>query len=683
MSIKEEFKPPFAAQRNHELIKHNDTRIDPYYWLNNREDKQVINYLNEENKYTKQAMAPLEDFQELLFQEIKGRIKETDMSVPFFKNGYYYYNRFEEGKEYSINCRKKTDLNQNEEIILDENIEAKGHAYFATGGMSISPDNKLMVYGEDIVSRRIYSLKVKDLTTNEMLTDVIPNTTGSGVWANDNKTVFYTVKDEALRPYKIYKHVLGTDPSEDELVYHEEDPKFISYISKSKSGKYLIIASYSTDSTEFRILNANNPTDNFTLFNKREEKHEYNIYHYADKFYIRTNLDAENFKLVSCNCEDTDSSNWEDVIPHRPDVLLEDINLFTDFLVISERVKGITQIRIKPFDGIEHTIEWPEDAFLAYTSVNYEFDTNIIRVGYQSMTTPNSIIDYNMESRERVLLKQQEVIGNFKSADYTSERRMAEAQDGTLIPISIVYKTELKTEGNNPCLLYAYGSYGYSMEPYFSSVRLSLLDRGFIYAIAHIRGGEEMGRHWYNNGKLLNKKNTFTDFIDCGNFLVESELTAADKLYAMGGSAGGLLMGAIINMAPKMWAGIVAAVPFVDVLTTMLDETIPLTAGEYPEWGNPNEETYYWYIKSYSPYDNVEAKEYPPMLVTTGLHDSQVQYWEPAKWVAKLRTTKTDNNILLLRTNMETGHGGASGRFAKYKETAMEYAFLLDLAGVR
>jgi oligopeptidase B len=681
MYQKKDIQAPVAAKKPKELTIHNDTRTDNYYWLNDREDKEVIAYLEAENKYTEDMMSHLKDYQEELYEEIVGRIKQTDMSVPYKDNGYFYFSRYEEGKEYPIYARKKENLDAREEVMLDVNILAKPYSFYNVGGLSVSPDNQLLAFGEDTLSRRIYTIRFKNLETGEMLEDQIPNTTGRAVWANDNKTLFYGVKDESLRSYKIFKHKLGTSASQDEEVYHEADETFSCFVYKTKSKKFIVIGSSQTISSEYRVLPADQPDGEFQILQPRERKLEYSVAHYNDHWYIRTNLDAKNFRLMKTPETATTKENWTEVIPHRDDVLLEGMEIFKDFLVLSERKNGITQIRIRPWEGKEHYIDFQDEAYMAYTSVNREFDTNILRMGYTSLTTPNSVYDYNMDTKEMELLKQQEVVGEFNPSDYQSERHYITARDGARVPVSLVYRKGFKKDGTAPLLLYGYGSYGYSMDPYFSSVRLSLLDRGFVYAIAHIRGGEEMGRQWYEDGKLLNKKNTFTDFIDCGEFLVKEKYAAEDQLFAMGGSAGGLLMGAIVNMRPDLWKGIIAAVPFVDVITTMLDESIPLTTGEYDEWGNPNDKEYYDYIKSYSPYDNVEAKDYPAMMVTTGLHDSQVQYWEPAKWVAKLRELKTDDQPLLLHTNMETGHSGASGRFQRYKETAMEYAFLLDLAG--
>ncbi len=686
---------PVAKKELHKHEMHGDIREDNYYWMKLSDDQKnaespdqqtqdVVAYLEAENEYTDQLTEHLQDFKENLFQEIKGRIKETDMSVPYKDNGYYYITRFEEGQEYPIYSRKKGDLEAEEEILLNVNELAEGFDYYNVAGRSVSPNNKILAYGEDNVSRRIYTIKFKDLETGKLLEDVIPNTTGGVTWANDNKTVFYTVKDDALRAYKIFRHTLGTPATADVEVFHEADETFGTFVYKTKSKKYIIIGSYSTLSQEYRFLDAHNPDGAFQVFQARERGLEYGISHYKDKWFIRTNKDgAKNFKLMSTTLDNTSKDNWTDIIEHRGDVLLEGMDIFENYMVLSERINGISKLRVIPQVGEEYYIDFGEDASLSYTSVNMDFDTDVLRMGYTSMTTPNSTYDFNMKTKDKTLLKQQEVIGDFDAANYKSERIMIPVRDGVKVPVSVVYHKDTKIDGSAPCLLYGYGSYGNSMDPYFSSVRLSLLDRGFVYVIAHIRGGEEMGRHWYEDGKLLKKKNTFNDFVDCGKYLIDNKYASADNLFAMGGSAGGLLMGAIINQDPSLWKGVVAQVPFVDVVTTMLDETIPLTTGEYDEWGNPNDPTYYEYIKSYSPYDNVEKKAYPSMLVTTGYFDSQVQYWEPAKWVAKLREYKTDSNPLLFKTNMGAGHGGASGRFERFKEIALEYAFICDLAGIQ
>ncbi len=694
LSQKKDIKAPVATVTPHELIAHDDTRIDNYYWMKLSDEQKlaktpdastqkVLDHLNAENAYRESMTGHLKGFQETLFEEIKGRIKQTDTSVPYKHNGYFYITKYEEGKEYPIFTRKKESLEHTEEVMLNVNELAEGYDYYNVSGRAVSPDNSILIYGEDTLSRRQYTLKFKNLATGEMYDDVIKNTTGGATWANDNKTVFYTRKDDALRSFKIFKHKLGTDANVDTEVYHETDETFGTYVYKTKSKKYLIIGSYATLSAEYRILEADNPDGEFRIFQPREKNLEHSIYHFEDKWYVHTNKDkAINFKVMTTPENATAKENWKDLIAHRDDVLVESIELFRNHVVIDERVNGNRSIRVMTKDGKEHYVDFGEDAYTSYSSINPDFDTNILRLGYTSMTTPNSTYDYDMDAQKLNLLKQQEVIGDFDKNNYASERVYATAKDGTKVQISIVYKKGFAKDGTRPVLLYGYGSYGNSIDPYFSSVRLSLLDRGFAFAIAHIRGGQEMGRMWYEDGKFLKKINTFSDFIDCGEFLVNNGYAAKDKLFAMGGSAGGLLMGAVINMKPELWEGVVAAVPFVDVVTTMLDETIPLTTGEYDEWGNPNDPKYYHYMKSYSPYDNVEKKDYPAMLVTTGYHDSQVQYWEPAKWVAKLRELKTDDNPLVMYCNMDTGHGGASGRFERYKETAMEYAFLLDMAGL-
>jgi oligopeptidase B len=676
-------KQPIVKKIPKMLEIHGDTRIDDYYWLNDRNNPEVIAYLNAENAYRKAKMAHTEAFQKKLFDEIVGRIQQTDMSVPYKSNHYFYYSRFEQGKEYPYQCRKKDSLAHPEEILLDIPNLAKPHAYYAVGGMSVSPDNEQLCYGVDTVSRRLYTLCFKNLKTNEVASTTIPNTTGGAVWSADNKTLFYTQKDtESLRSCRIFRHVIGTDPAQDVLIFEEKDEAFHAFVTKTKSKKYIVIGSSSTVSTEYQVLEAEHPMGNFRMIQPRERDLEYSIAHYENDFYIITNYQAKNFRLMKCSTNgNTHKENWIEVIPHRKDVLLEDIDLFKSFLVVSERKEGITRLQVRAWDGAaQHYIDFGEAAYMAYTSINPDFDTDILRLGYTSLTTPNSVFDYNMQTQKLHLLKQEAVLEvHFKTENYASERIYATAKDGVKVPISLVYNKKYSKNKKNALLLYAYGSYGHSMDPYFSSARLSLLDRGFTFAIAHIRGGQEMGRHWYEDGKLLKKKNTFTDFIDCAEYLIAQGYTSNKTLTAMGGSAGGLLMGAILNLRPDLWKGVVAAVPFVDVVTTMLDETIPLTTGEFDEWGNPKNKEYYEYIKSYSPYDNVEKKAYPALLITTGLHDSQVQYWEPAKWIAKLRTRRTNRTPLYMYCNMETGHGGASGRFEKYKEVAMQYAFLLDL----
>ena len=686
LMIKNKVQPPIAKKIPKRLIVHGDERIDDYFWLNQREDPMVIDYLNAENAYFEQMTAHTKHFEANLFEEMKSRIKEDDESVPYKYNGYWYIVKYEIGKDYPIYTRKKETLDAEEELLFDCNEMAKGYDYFKLVGLSVSPDNTMISFGVDTVGRRQYSIQIKNLMTNEIYQDHLENTTGSASWANDNKTLFYTNNDErTLRSDKIFKHKLGQNEVEDILVYHETDETFGVAVYKSKSRKYLVIACYSTLTNEYLILNADTPDDNFKVFQERIRGLEYSISHFEDHFYIVTNKDkATNFKLMKTHEDHTGIENWVEVIPHRAEVLLEDIDIFSDFLVISERCNGLNQIRIQRWDKTEdYYLPFDNETYTAHTGTNVDFDTPVLRYIYNSLTTPSSIIDFDMKTKIQTVKKEQEVLGGkFKKENYTSERIWATATDGTKIPISLVYRKDTIKSSSTPLLLYAYGAYGHTIDPYFSSIRLSLLDRGFIYAIAHVRGGEYLGRPWYEDGKLLKKNNTFTDFITCSKYLIEKNYTSSNHLYALGGSAGGLLIGAVINMEPELYHGVITAVPFLDIVTTMLDESIPLTTGEYDEWGNPNEKNYYNYMKSYSPYDNISVQKYPHILVTTGLHDSQVQYWEPAKWVAKLRDKKTDTNKLLLKTNMKAGHGGASGRFEALKEDAEEYAFLLDLENI-
>ena len=689
-----DIKKPIAEKIAEKLIAHNHTRIDNYAWMRLSDEqkialekddqtKKVEAYLHEENDYFHKVTSNTNDFQEFLFEEMKGRKKEDDESVPYFRNGYFYISRFEKGSQYPIYARKKATLEAEEEIMFNVNNEAKGHEFFQLGGLNVSPDNALVAFSTDKVSRRQYTLQVKNLETGEILSDIIHNTTGGSVWANDNKTLFYTKKDPiTLRSSTIFRHILGTDTSEDVAVYEEKDETFGTYVYKTKSHRFIVIGCYSTLSSEFRIISADDPYGDWKLIQERVDDLEYSLSHYGDHFYIQTNKDgATNFKLMKTPIDKTEKENWVDVIPHREDTLLEDVSIFKKYLVIEERTNGLNTIRIKRWDNKEdYYLPFDEETYSVGVYGNPEFDTEIIRYSYHSMTTPASVIDFNMKDQSKDVKKEQEVLGGkFDKNNYKSERIWANARDGKKVAISLVYHKETKLGKDTPLLQYAYGSYGYTISDGFSTTRLSLLDRGFVYAVAHVRGSQYLGREWYDDGKMMQKKNTFYDFIDCSKYLIEKKYTSAKHLYAMGGSAGGLLMGAICNMNPELYNGIVAAVPFVDVISTMLDESIPLTTGEFDEWGNPKEKNAYDYILSYSPYDQVEAKEYPHMLVTTGYFDSQVQYWEPAKWVAKLRDVKTDANILLLKTNMDVGHGGASGRFDSLKETAVDYTFLLAL----
>lgn len=679
----ESMEVPRAKKHPKELIKHGHSRVDPWYWLNERDNPEVIAYLEAENAYTEHVFKRTGNLRENLYTEMISRIQQTDMSVPYQKNGYEYFQKFEEGQEYQRFYRRKLVEASNEELILDIPSLAEGFSYYQVNGLSVSPDNRYLAYGVDTVSRRQYVIMVKDLITGELLPERIPNTSSNAAWASDGLTFFYAVKDETLRSYMIKRHSLGTSPDEDAIVYEEKDPTFYVSVYPSRTRDFIFIHASSTVSTEFLYLDANKPFEGFKVFEPRRRDHEYFIDYANGSFFIRTNMNARNFRLMKSVKNQTHSKFWEEVIPGRENVLLEGFLLFKDYLVLSERMNGLEQICVKPWkSGEPHYLDFGEETYVAFPGTNEVFDSKVLRYDYNSLTTPNSTFDYDMENRSKILLKQQEVLGDFDPMHYHAERIYATTDDGIKVPISLVYRKGMLMNGSNPCLLYGYGSYGYSSDPYFSSARLSLLDRGFIFAIAHIRGGEEMGRFWYEDGKLLKKKNTFTDFIRCGEYLIEQQYTSTSHLYAMGGSAGGLLVGAVINMRPDLFQGAIAAVPFVDVVTTMLDESIPLTTAEYDEWGNPNDKAYYDYMLSYSPYDQVEAKAYPALLVTTGLHDSQVQYWEPAKWVAKLRDLKTDDNILLLYTDMETGHGGASGRFKRYHETAREFTFLLMLENI-
>lgn len=675
---------PSASKKVKTFEEHGEDRIDNYFWLNQREDSAVLDYLNAENDYLTRSMAHTKDLQTSLYEEMVGRIKKDDATVPFYVSGYWYYTRYIEGGEYPIKCRKKGSLEAEEEIMLNGNEMAKGHDYFAIGSWEISPNNEWLVYGIDLVSRRKYTLYFKNLITGETSSESIPETDGSAVWADDNQTIFYVTKDkETLRPDKIHRFRVGSS-SESAEVYYEEDDTFYTGISKTRSGKFIVIWSGSTLTTDFQILDASDPLGTFKSFSPRVKGHEYSFDHRESEFIITTNKEAQNFKVMKTSDKATALENWTDYIPHKKETLITSVTAFKDYLVIEERTAGLNQIKIKDLSlDSEYYIDFDEQAYAAGTFNNYDYFSTSLRYTYESMTTPESVIDFDLKSKNKTIKKQKEVLGTFNSDDYQTERVFATARDGVKVPMSIVYKKGMKKDGSTPALLYGYGSYGVTIEPYFSSAILSLLDRGFVYAIAHIRGSQMMGRDWYDEGKLLKKKNTFYDFIDCGKFLVSEGYAAKDQLYGEGGSAGGLLIGAVINMEPSLFNGVIAAVPFVDVMTTMMDETIPLTTAEYDEWGNPNEKEYYDYMLSYSPYDNVEAKAYPNMLVTTGLHDSQVQYFEPAKWVAKLRELKTDDNALFLQTNMTAGHGGASGRFERYHDTALEYAFFLDLAGIK
>ena len=679
---KNELVEPMAKKVDKILKMHDHERNDEFYWLNERGNQEVIDYLNTENDYRDAYMKDYKSLENELFEEIKSRIKEDDTSVPYLENGYYYYTRYEKGKQYPIYCRKKDNLSNPEEILIDANKMSEGHEYFRIGGIDISPNNKIMAYSIDTVSRRLYTVNFKNLESGEESNHTISNTSGGVTWANDNKTIFYNQKNvNTLRTERVMRHNLDSDKN-DEEVFFETDDEFNLYSYKSKSGKYIIVVSGKTISDEISFLSADNPNEDLKIFQKRIDGLEYSVDHLDDKWYIRTNMNgAQNFKLMQCDEEYTSSKNWKEFIQHRENILLEGVEVFDDFMVITERENGQRRFNvISNNDGNSHYIDFEEEVFSAYSSVNLEINSNKFRYGYSSMTTPNSTIEYDMNSRKKTILKESQVMGgNFDKNNYKSKLVWADARDGKKVPISMVYRKDTYVEGENPLLLYGYGSYGSTNSGGFSSVRLSLLDRGFVYANAHIRGSQYLGRKWYEDGKMFNKKNTFWDFIDSAKFLAKNNFVDEDQIFAMGGSAGGLLMGAVANMEPEVFKGIIAGVPFVDVVTTMLDETIPLTTFEFDEWGDPKNKDSYFYMLSYSPYDQVEEKDYPAIFITTGYHDSQVQYFEPAKWIARLRDRRTNKEPLLMYCNMDAGHGGASGRFEAYKETAMEYAFLISL----
>ena len=681
-------KAPVAAIVPHNRIIHGDTVVDNYYWMidyfkKGPDSTKVVDYLKAENAYLETMMKSTKQFQDDLFKEMKGRIKEKDESAPVFRNGYFYYTRTDDGKEYYKYCRKKGSLTAKEEILLDVDDLAKGHSYYSATGFSVSPDNKLLAFGVDKVSRRQYTIYIKNLETGEVYKDAITNTEGDPIWANDNKTIFYTSKNAVtLLSEKIKKHILGADAKSDAVVYDEKDNTNYIGVIKSKNDNYIFIGSQGTLTSEYRMIDANKPEMPFVVFAARSKDVLYDVYPVDGKFLIRTNWNAKNFRMMECPLDKTAKENWKEVVPHRADVLLENIEEFKDYVILSERKNGLNELRVLKKDGSDYYMKFDEPVYTASVGANPEYNTKKLRYNYTSLTTPNSTYDYDLATKDQKLLKQTEVVGGYDAKDYVTERVFATAKDGAKVPIALVYKKGLEKDGNAPLLLYGYGSYGSSSNATFSSLRLSLLERGFVFAIANIRGGQEMGRQWYEDGKLMKKQNTFTDFIAAGEYLIDQKYTSKGHLYAHGGSAGGLLMGAIVNLAPDLWNGIIADVPFVDVVNTMLDESIPLTTNEFDEWGNPKQKAAYDYMKSYSPYEKVEKKSYPNMLVTTGLHDSQVQYFEPAKWVAKLRATKTDKNVLLLKTNMEFGHGGASGRFDYLKDYALRWAFLFSLEGI-
>ena len=676
-------QPPIALQIPVADTLFGDVRVDDYHWLRNRSDPEVRVYLEAENEYTAAMTAHISELAETIYQEILGRIRETDLSVPYLDNGFYYYNRTEEGKQYPTFCRKEGSLDAEEVVLLDENELSEGRDYFEIWAKEVSPDNRLLAYSVDATGSETFTLYIKDLVTGELLPDVIQEIDYALEWANDSSTLFYTTMDETRRSDKLWRHALGTDRSEDVLVFHETDPGFGVAISRTRSDQYLILDVGSWDTEEQYLLSADEPSGTFSLVHPREDGVEYFLSHRGSEFYIRTNDGAKNYKVMKAPVSAPSKDNWTEAIPHREGVKIESAETFANHLVVAEREKGQRRIRVMNLNtGDEHYIEFPEPVYAVYPKENKEYETTTMRFSYMSHVTPTSIYDYDMDSRERELLKRKEVLGEYDPSLYASERLFATAPDGTEVPVSILYRRDAKRDEGNPVYLMGYGAYGASMDPWFSSNRLSLLDRGVIYATAHVRGGGEMGEEWWEGGSMLSKMNTFTDFIACSEHLINEGHATPDGLVATGGSAGGLLMGAIANMRPDLYRIIIADVPFVDVLNTMLDASIPLTVGEYDEWGNPNDEEYYFYMKSYSPYDNVSALNYPDMLITASLNDPRVQYWEPAKWTARLRATKTGDGLLLLKTNMGAGHGGASGRYERFREWAFEYAFMLDRLGL-
>ncbi|KPL18788.1 MAG: protease 2 [candidate division Zixibacteria bacterium SM23_81] len=663
---------------------HGDVRIDNYHWLRERTNPEVIEYLEAENEYTQAMTKHTRKMQEYLFKELKGRIKETDMSVPEKIGQFYYYTRMEVEKDYPVYCRKRGNLGAEEEVLLDQNLLARGHDYYEIGAFKVSPDHRLLAYSVDTTGAEIYTVSVKDLQTGELLEDKIERAYDDLEWANDNETIFYSTLDEALRPYKLYRHTLGTDQSEDVLLYHERDEMFYLELSKTRSKAYIFIDLESKTTSEIRHLSADRPGEGLQVIHSRQQGMEYDVGHGGEKFYILTNDRAQNFKVMETHVSQPSKDNWQEVIPHREHVKIDRIDLFENHLVLYEREGGLKKIRVMNLRSRQiHEVELPEPVYTCWPERNPEFYTHVLRFNYSSLVTPRSVFDYDMNAKTRELKKQYEVLGGYDPSLYRSERMLAQAPDGTMVPISLVYKKGMVKDGTSPLYLDGYGSYGLSSEPKFSANRLSLINRGFTYAIAHIRGGGEMGRHWYEDGKLLNKMNTFTDFIACAEHLIAENYTSAERLVVNGESAGGLLMGAVANMRSNLFKIVIAEVPFVDVINTMLDPNIPLTVTEYEEWGNPNEREYYHYMKSYSPYDNVEAKDYPNMLITAGLNDPRVQYWEPAKWTAKLRALKTDDNILLLKTNMGAGHFGQTGRYDYLRDVAFGYAFIFDVLGIK
>jgi oligopeptidase B len=674
--------PPAARREPKVDVVHGEKRADEYFWLRRKEDPEVRAYLEAENAYTDLVMKPTVPLQEALYSEMLGRIKETDLTVPYRKGDFFYYSRTEKGKQYPIYCRRRGNLDAREEVFLDGNELAKGEKFFAVGDLEVSDDGNLLAYTTDLTGFREYTLFVKDLRTGVLGPERVAKVS-SIAWAADNRTLFYVVDDAAKRPYRLFRHVLGAEPSADALLYEEKDEHFTLDVIRSRSRAYVFVASESHTSSEVRYLPAAEPSSALSLVAAREKDREYDVDHRGELFYIRVNDRGRNFRLVTAPASDPRPENWKEIVPHRDDVMLEGHDLFASHLVLYERVEGLRRFRVTDLaSGASHSIDFPEPVYAAFAGENPEFGTHVFRFRYQSLVTPESVFDYDMVTRERALRKQTEVLGGYDSSQYASDRLRARAPDGTLIPISIVYRKSVKRDGRNPMLLTGYGSYGVSSNPTFSSNRVSLLDRGVVCAIAHVRGGGEMGKKWHDQGRMFAKKNTFTDFISVAEYLVHEKWTSSDRLVIEGGSAGGLLVGAVVNMRPDLFKAAISRVPFVDVINTMLDPTLPLTVGEFEEWGDPRVREQYEYMRSYSPYDNISAKAYPAMLVKTSFNDSQVMYWEPAKYVARLRATKTDSNPLIFKVNMAGGHGGSSGRYDRLREAAFDYAFLLNQLGL-
>jgi oligopeptidase B len=678
-----DIKPPVAQKIPKIDTLHNEVLVDDYFWLRDRDNMKVIEYLNAENEYTEKVMHHTTELQKTLYNEMLARIKETDLSAPVKLDNYYYYHRSEKDKQYPIYCRKKDSLGADEEIILDHNDIAEGYEYCEIGELMVSPDHRLLAFMVDTLANERFTLYIKDIDNDTLFSECIPNTGYTIAWAADNRTIFYTKCDDAKRPYKLYRHTLGNDPVQDECIFHETDDALWLDVYNTKSKQYIILLSSSHTTCEIHYLDARTPYEDFSIIHPRQHEMEYYVVHCADKFYIRTNDNAKNFRICEAPVNDPQKSNWKEIIPHRDSVMIEDMEVFQNFLVIHERVNALEQLLIIDLTTSKsHYINFDEPVYTFWLHDNLDFNTDLLRFTYTSFITPKTVYEYGMNTRTRHLLKQYEVLGGFDPGLYQVERIFATAGDGTRIPISLVYRKTLQETGTNPLYLNGYGAYGASTEPYFSSNRISLLDRGFIYGIAHVRGGGELGRIWYDQGKLFNKMNTFTDYISCAEHLIEKKYTSTEHLIMAGGSAGGLLVGAVMNMRPELFKAVVTDVPFVDLINTMLDPSLPLTVLEYEEWGNPDDAAYYKYMKTYSPYDNISARHYPHILITAALNDPRVMYWEPAKWTAKLRSLKTDNNVLLLKMDMATGHMGASGRYDYLRDLAFEYAFMLDIFGI-